>query len=245
MYCCQKKKTKTPSNTQSLPPTVGNIRLPTSRIERCKNLVSRCPNTALRRVFPVPLASGSPLGSSDPSIICFRSIAHPRSSPLFLAWMTVYTHPVLNSSVPIDDPQAPPRIQQHPHKRRLHPAQLFRAAIRRAIPSHRSRQRRHRRHPVTHSTRRVPTCCRSTPHATALIGRVASRARAILARRLPTQECRFLARTADSGALRPRNVVLVQGQLPPIHPRAEAEVASHDEEKARQHAADDGADVGA
>jgi len=152
----------------------------------------------------------------------------------------------LNNSIAIDDPQAPPRVQQHPHKRRFHaPPQILRTATRSAIPSHRACRRRHGRHPVTHSTRRVSTPPRSTAHATALIGLPASRARAILARRLPTQERSLFANTArGGGALRPRNVVLVQRQLPPIHPRTEAEIACNYEEEARQHAADNGADVG-
>lgn len=154
-------------------------------------------------------------------------------------------------SIAVHNPQAPSRIQQHPHERRLHaPPQILRAAVRRAIPSHRARQRRHNRHPATSPTARVATAPRpaphATPHATALIRLPPSRARAVLTRRLPAQERGFLANAAGGGsALRPRDVVLVQRELPPIDPGAETEVAGQDEEEAGEHAADDGADVGA
>ena len=149
------------------------------------------------------------------------------------------------SLIPINNPQTPPRIQQHPHEcRLLPPHQILTAAIRRAVSAN--------RHPVSINSANWRHGRWNT--ISAVSRRARPRRRAALFRRASVfavrfaQEGHFLVRTSAAAvgeriALRHRHMALIQRQLPAIDPGAEAEVAGEDEEDACHHASDNGGDV--
>lgn len=141
-------------------------------------------------------------------------------------------------SIPIDDPQTPPRIQQHPNKTRLRPPhQILTTRIRRTVPPHRHRQRRPTRHA------RVATTALAATGADA-----ATPVGGVLAQAIGREQKRgFFGAAAvgtRGGALGHGDVVLVEHELAAVDPGAETEVGGEDGEEAGDDAGDDGGDVG-
>lgn len=201
-------------------------------------MVSLMPQPCARPYVRIPLPLSHP-----------QVVAH-QPAPLPPTCLAPLLPPSGVFSVPINDPQAPPRIQQHPHETRFHaPPQLLRTAIRRTIPSRGpciavdSRHRRDVAVSTAIATWRIgPTP--TTRRGTALVALPSPCTTAILASSL-SQESSFLTNAACSSALRHGDVVLVERELAPVDPGAEAEIAGQDEEEACEDAAYDGADVGA
>lgn len=151
-------------------------------------------------------------------------------------------HSLPSSSIFINNPQTPPRIQQHAHKSRLPPRQQI---LRRTPPPLR---RIPTPAPAPLPTVRIPLAELASLSAAAVWAAIARIVRARLARRraVGREQARDGGDLLAAGlALRHLDVSLVEAELLAVDVGAEEEVADEEEEDAGDGAGDDGSDVGA